>query len=222
VSVGMTLAASMSMRHVALLLSAAGLFALVGCGTDDNAVTDGSSELNEGRGALERVMDPPIAGPKSELIGASMNDVFTAALGTLTAGSGKKAGDGCTKIEAKDTKTKKVAVERLQCESSDVVRILNSDGTSKLEHYDLNKDGKVDRYIGEDGAVVQYQDTNFDGKIDLVIERVDKVKDFSLKGYDEDFPKSQFLYRVREDRDRDGKLEHEKLTARGSIPKAEE
>ena len=49
---------------------------------------------------------------------------------------------------------------------------------------------------------------------------VEKIKDFSLAGYDEDFPKSAFLSRVREDRDHDGKLDHEKLTARGALPQA--
>jgi len=95
---------------------------------------------------------------------------------------------------------------------------LDTDGTTKAEHSDLNKDGKVDSYAGESGPVVRYADTNFDGKIDLVIERVDLVKDFSMKGYDEVFPKSKFLHRIREDQNRDGKLETEKLTALGTLP----
>src|SRR5262249_4716704 len=122
------------------------------------------------------------------------------------------------KTEIRDPKVKEITVERVVCKSSDVIRTFNDDGSTKTEHYDLNKDGKVDRYTGLDGAVVQYADSNFDGKIDSVTERVDKVKDFSLKGYeDADYPKSSFLYRVREDRNHDGKLDHEKLTARGTL-----
>jgi hypothetical protein len=212
------------MRSRALFLAALstiGVLALVGCGSDDGAVTDDSSEINEGRGSLEREMDPPMASPTTPLIGAKMSEVFDQAKGTLTVGSPKEADDGCTTTQLKDTK-KKVLVERITCGKSDTIRLLNEDGTTKEEHSDLNKDGEVDRYTNETGAIAQYVDNNFDGKVDVIVERVDKLKDFSMKGYEETFPKSSFLYRIREDRNKDGKLDHEKLTARGTLPKAAE
>lgn len=223
-SAGTWIAPSVSMRARALLLSAilCAVGAVVGgCGSDDGAVTDDSSEINEGRGSLEREMDPPMAPPTTPLIGAKMTAVFDAAKGTLTAGSPKESDDGCTKTELKDPK-KTVLVERITCATSDTIRLLNEDGTTKEEHSDLNKDGEVDRYTNESGAVAQYTDNNFDGKVDVIVERVDKLKDFSMKGYEETFPKSSFLYRIREDRNKDGKLDHEKLTARGVLPKSEE
>lgn len=215
------------MRAARFLLTASlvlGACATTACsGSDDGAATDDSSEINEGRGVLERPLDPPMTPPTTELIGAKMDEVYEKALGKLTPGSGKKQSDGCTKTEVEDPDTNEVVLERVECKSSDVIRIFDSDGSTKSEHYDLNKDGKVDRYTGEEGAVVQYADSNFDGKVDSIIERVDKVKDFSLKGYDEQgYPKSAFLFRVREDQNKDGKLDHEKLTARGTLRPATE
>jgi len=212
------------MRSCLVLLAAACLasFGLIACAADDGAVTDDSSEINEGRGSLERQLDPPMAAPETPLIGAKMSAVFDAAKGTLTAGAAKEGNDGCSTTQLKNASSKKVMLERITCEGSDTIRILNDDGTTKEEHSDLNKDGEVDRYTNEAGAIAQYTDHNFDGKVDVIVERVDKLKDFSMKGYEETFPKASFLYRVREDRNKDGKLDHEKLTARGALPKAAE
>lgn len=208
------------MRRLALLVCSS-LLVLAGCNAgDDGAVTDDSAEINEGRGSLERLIDPPIAAPKSELIGAKMLDVLAEAKGTATALAPSAAIEGCTTTRFKDAKTKQIVAERVECKRSEVLRFLAADGTTTAEHADLNKDGKVDRFSGEEGAVASFVDTNFDGKIDVVVERVEKVKDFSMEGYDEVFPKSRFLFRVREDRNRDGKLDFEKLTARGALPKA--
>jgi hypothetical protein len=213
---GMRFAPPKGMRPLGCFLL--GIFALVACGADDGSVTDDSGEINEGRGSLERKIDPQLAAPKSDLIGAKLDEIFTTAAAKGTVGSPKKSKD-CETTQVKSGKD--VIVERVTCKSSDVVRILDENGRAKSEHTDLNGDGKVDRYTGEDGAVAQYNDTDCDGKIDVVVERVDKVKDFSLKGYGEEFPKSKFLFRVREDRNHDGKLDHEKLTARGVLRPAE-
>jgi hypothetical protein len=202
------------------LLSAIGLSAVVGlvaCASKDDTTTDDSSEINEGRGSIERELTPPIAPPTSPFIGAKLDDVFLKAAGSNTPSAAQKQND-CMLTDVKDATTKKIVVQRVVCASSDTVRVLDSGGTMTAEHLDANKDGKVDRYTGQDGAVSQYEDTNFDGTIDVVVERVDKVTDFSLKGYGENLPKSDFLYRIREDRNHDGKLDHEKLTAKGSLP----
>ena len=217
-SAGTAIAYYLSMRSLAVLLCS-GLLVLVGCAVDDDgSVTDDSNELNEGRGGLERPLEPPLDLPKSPLIGAKITDVYAKAKGTLAASAPKELKGDCTLTTIKDAATKNVIVERTVCKRSDVVRLFAADGTLTAEHADLNKDGAVDRYTGESGAVAQYMDNNFDGKIDVIVERVTKVKDFSMKGYDETFPKSSFLLRIREDRDRDGKLDHEKLTARGALP----
>lgn len=199
-----------------LVLFGSALFLLAGCTADDGTVTDDSAEINHARGSLEREIDPPIAVPKSERIGASIADVLENAKGTAT---GKKAPavDGCVTTTFKDAETKKPIVEHVACKASETVRLLAEDGTVAEEHADLNGDGKVDRFSSDDGVTAQLVDTNFDGKINVVVERVDKVKDFSLEGYDEDYPKSKFLYRIREDRNRDGKLDFERLTARGTL-----
>lgn len=210
----------MSKRHAWAVALA--VVALVGCSSssaDDGVATNDANEINEGRGALERELDPPVAAPASTVIGAKMTDVLTAAKGTATAGAAVKLGEDCTSTPYKDGKTKKVVVFDVQCKSSAVVRVMDTDGeTVKAEHTDLNKDGKVDRWTGADKAIVQLTDTNFDGKLDVVVEKVELLKDFSLEGYDEAFPKDRFLYRVREDRNRDGKLDYEKLIARGALP----
>lgn len=227
-SAGTPIAPLLCMRWFGILLAGSALFLVVGCSAaSDGSVTDDANELNEGRGSLERELDPPIAVPTSALIGAKLSDVLAEAKGTATAGAPTKDSD-CTTTKYKDA-TKKVVVEHVACAGSEVVRVLDTEGTTTAEHADLNKDGKVDRYSGEpgavdavvQGAVVQLVDTNYDGKIDVVVERVDKVKDFSMNGYEETFPKSAFLHRVREDRNRDGKLDHETLTARGALPKSE-
>jgi hypothetical protein len=202
-------------RLVLSLVTVVSCLGLAACSADDGSVTDDSGEINEGRGSIERKIEPQVTAPKSDLIGAKLEDVFKKASEGATVGAPKKSGDDCKTTQIKSGSS--VIAERVLCKTSDIVRLLDDNGRPKAEHSDLNGDGKVDRYTGEDGAVAQYNDTDFDGKIDVVVERVEKVKDFSLKGYDETFPKSSFLFRVREDRNHDGKLDHEKLTARGIL-----
>jgi hypothetical protein len=220
-SAGIAVAQSFSMRKLRWL-SICGVLLAVGCTSseEDGSVTDDSNEIIEGRGSIERKLDPPIAAPTNALINAKMSDVLTQVKAAMTAGAPEKLGDDCTVTKFKDAKTKKVVVEHVDCKKSALIRVLNEDGTMKAEHSDLNKDGKVDRWAGTSGTIVQLADTNVDGKIDVIVERVDLVKDFSMEGYDETFPKSKFLFRVREDRNRDGKFEVEKLTAKGALPAA--
>ena len=192
---------------------------------DDGSVTNDANEINEGRGSLERELSPPLETPKSDLIGAKMSDVVEEIAQTAKAFEVAAAG-GCEKTEYKDTTTNKKVAERLRCGSSETVRFFGSSGSVIGERADLNKDGKVDRVTSEAGfpgapAVAQYVDTNFDGEIDVIVERVADVEDFSMSGYDETFPKSKFLHRIREDRNRDGKLDFERLTARGQLPAAQ-
>lgn len=206
------------MRLLPLLILS--LVALGGCSSSgDNVATDDSNELNEGRGSLERKIDPPMAAPSSDKIGTSISEILTAAKGTLTGKVIATTDEDCKQTNYKDT-AKKQLVQHIECSKSVTVRIANEEGATISENADLNKDGKVDKWSGEDGSLIQIADTDFDGKIDLVIESVAKVKDFSMDGYDETFPKAKFLHRVREDRDRDGKFDHEKLTAKGILPPA--
>ncbi len=219
-SAGTALADSSRMRlglvHAIALVGAV----LGGCASEDNAVTDDSGELNEGQGVLEKQLDPPLASPTSDAIGAKMSDVIAKVSANKTESSPKSAG-GCSTVTFRDAQTKKPAVEHVTCASSEIIRVLDANGRPTEEHADLNKDGKVDRYTSELAAVAQYTDLDFDGRVDVVVERVDQLKDFSMKGYEEVFPKSMFLYRVREDRNHDGKLDWEKLTARGQLPKTQ-
>jgi hypothetical protein len=207
------------MRHLSILFSSA-LLVLVGCTQGDGVVTDDSSEVNEGRSALERPLDPPVTVPSSPFIGASVEAIFADAKGSATVLAPEQLVDGCSRTKVEDATTQTILVERIECQGSDLVRFLEDNGTIKAEHADLNKDGKVDRYSSETDDVAQYTDTNFDGEIDVVVERVERLKDFSMTGYGETFPQSKFLYRIREDRDRDKKLDLEKLIARGTLPKA--
>ncbi len=195
--------------------------ALVACApTQDDAVTDDSSELAEGRSALERELSPPIPAPAPVVIGKKTSD----ALAEVTAGAAsagvEKALGGCTIERFASKTTKKIVAERELCKGSEVVRALDDLGAAKVTYSDLNGDGKVDRFAGDDGAFVLYADANFDGKVDQTIERIDRLKDFSLDGYDESYPFSKFVHRIREDRNKDGKLDWEKLVAKGLLPPA--
>lgn len=199
------------------------VLAVVGCSSssNDESVTDDSSEVNEGRGAIEREIAPPLAVPTDAVvedkIGVRVSDVLARVKGTAIPGAIEKS-DDCTTQSYVDATTKKPVVSTVECERSSTVRVLAEDGTTVTEHADLNKDGKIDRWSGKEGTFVQLTDTNFDGKVEVLIESVADLADFSLEGYGEDFQASRFLYRVREDRDRDGKFEHEKLVARGLLP----
>lgn len=200
-----------------MLLRGTACFVLVGlvaCGSSDNA-TSNTSDLESGRGALTRQISPQLPVPTSDLIGAKLADV--AATVTATAGTAKKSTD-CSTTPYYDA-NKTVVYQRVDCTASLTIRFLNAGGTMKEEHADLNKDGLVDRYTNESAKVAQYTDANFDGKIDVVVERVDQLTDFSLVGYPgEDFPAAAFLYRIREDRNRDGGLDYETLSALGALP----
>jgi len=193
------------------------LLGLVACGSTDDNATSNTSDLESGRGALTRLVSPQLPVPTSPLIGAKLADI--AASVTATAGAAKASTD-CSTTPYHDANGT-VVYQSIDCKTSSTIRFLNEDGTTKEEHADLNKDGVVDRYTSETAKVAQYTDANFDGKIDGIIERVDLLTDFSLDDYPgESFPASAFLYRIREDRNRDGGLDYETLTARGALPGA--
>jgi len=207
----------MGSRAWLLLLAAVA----AGCGS---SADDGSGEgvttaddLTDPVGVLEQRLTPPLPAPSSPLIGASMADVLNEAMRGLASKQTTRDDDGCTMVRMFDAQDV-LAVEHLTCSRSEVVRILGPDGRTKAEHLDFNKDGKVDRYSSEEGRVAQFTDSNFDGKIDVVVERVALLDDFSLEGYG-DYPKSAFLFRVRESFMRDGFLHNEKLTAKGALAK---
>jgi hypothetical protein len=202
------------MRLGVTFLGAALLVACTG-GSDDLA-TDDSSEINDSRGTLERQLDPPIVAPRTDLVGAKLADVLARIQGEATAQAPRRVSEDCKETDFKANK--KLVGAHVICSGSETVRKLHEDGSVIEEHFDLNKDGKVDRYASTEGTVVTYGDANYDGKVDLVIERVDRLEDFSMKGYEETYPKESFLHRVREDRDKDGKLDHERLTAKGTLP----
>jgi hypothetical protein len=210
------------MRSLLFFLACVGATSLVACSTegDDGSVTDDSNEIVQGRSFIEKELKPAIAPPTPAVIGKPM----TEALAEATAGKGsagkKNSGDGCTVEKFGDPGTKNIVAEREVCKSTDILRLLDADGNATTTWSDLNKDGKIDRFAGEDGAFVLYADANFDGKVDQTMERVDRIQDFSLKGYEETYPKSKFVHRIREDRNKDGKLDYEKYLAKGLLPPA--
>jgi hypothetical protein len=191
------------------------VLALAACASSSDSVsTDDSSEIDESRGEIDKDLAPPLPVPTTPFIGARLDDVYAQAAGSLVAGAPQKRGDDCSIVQVKNA-SGAIVVERETCTTGDTVRVF---GAVTTEHLDLNKDGKVDRWTGSDGAVSQYDDTNCDGTVDVVTEDVSKVKDFSLSGYGETLPKTDFLFRIREDRNHDGTLDHEKLTAKGALP----
>lgn len=185
--------------------------ALVACGGSDDDASSNVSDLEAGRGALTRTIAEALPVPTSPFIGAKIADVQAAS--KATAGTTKRSADCTTTSYVGET-----SYQLLDCKTSTTIRFLNADGTVREEHADLDKDDLVDRYTSSTGKVAQYTDANFDGKIDVEIERVSELTDFSLDGYNESFPQSDFLYRIREDRNRDGALDFETLTARGALP----
>lgn len=196
---------------IRLALASALLLGLVACGGSDDDASSNVSDLEAGRGALTRTITEALPVPTSPFIGAKIADVQAAA--TAKAGATKRSADCTTTSYVGET-----SYQLLDCKTSTTIRFLNADGTVREEHADLDKDGLVDRYTASSGKVAQYTDANFDGKIDVEIERVSELTDFSLDGYNESFPQSDFLYRIREDRNRDGALDFETLTARGALP----
>jgi hypothetical protein len=205
----------MALRSVICLC----LSALAGCGSSggNDVSTADDNDLTDPIGVIERELTPPIEPPTSEHIGASTSAVLAEAMKGLASKKTTRGNDGCTLVQmfnADDV----VVVEHTTCPKSQVVRLLRSDGRTRAEYGDFDNDGKVDRFSTEDGPVAQYTDSNFDGKIDSVVERVSLLEDFSLEGYEgASYPKSAFLFRVREDRNRDGKLDFEKYTAKGAL-----
>ena len=209
------------MRSLLFFLACAGMAGLVGCSTaaDDDSVTDDSNEIVQGRSFVEKELKTPLEPPTPAVIGKKTADVLAEATKDTTSAGKKNVADGCS-VEKFADASKKVVAERELCKSSEIVRLVDGGGYATTTWSDLNKDGKIDRFAGEDGAFVLYADANFDGKVDQTIEAVDQVQDFSMKGYEETFPKSKFAHRVREDRNKDGKLEYEKLIAKGLLPPA--
>jgi hypothetical protein len=189
---------------------------LVGCSTEagDESVTDDSNEIVQGRSFIEKELKPALAPPTPAVIGKATAEVLAEATAGKASAGKKNAGDGCV-VERFGT-----AAEREVCKSTEIIRLLDADGNATTTWSDLNKDGKIDRFAGDDGAFVLYADANFDGKVDQTMERVDRIEDFSLKGYSETYPKSKFVHRIREDRNKDGKLDHEKYVAKGLLPPA--
>lgn len=210
------------MRSLLFFLACLGTTGLVGCSTeaDDGSVTDDSNEIVQGRSFIEKELSPALDPPKPEIIGKATSEVVTEATSGKTSEGKKNIGDGCTLEKFVDAASKKVVAEREVCKKTDIVRLVDAGGNATTTWSDLNKDGKIDRFAGEDGAFVLYADANFDGKVDQTIERIDRISDFSTKGYDETYPKSKFAHRIREDRNKDGKLDSEKLVAKGLLPPA--
>jgi hypothetical protein len=212
----------MVMRSLLFFVACLGATGLAGCSTqaDDGSVTDDSNEIVQGRSFIEKELATPLAPPTPAMMGKSMNDVVTEATTGKAVGEKKNIGDGCTLQKFGDAATKKVVAEREVCKGTDILRLVDAEGAATTTWSDLNKDGKVDRFSGEDGAFVLYADADFDGKVDQTMERVDRIQDFSLKGYEETYPKSKFVHRIREDRNKDGKLDHEKYLSKGLLPPA--
>jgi hypothetical protein len=184
--------------------------------SEDGAATDDSNEIVEGGSTVERNLDPPVAPPTGTPIGKKMTEVLAAATTGLTSSAPVPGKDGCSLQTFKDS-AGKAAATRQKCRRSDVVRVLGKNGAPDTVHSDLDGNGAVDQWSGKEGAVVFYGDANYDGKIDKLVESVEDIEDFSLAGYPKGYREAKFIYRVREDRNRDGKLEIEALVARGQL-----
>lgn len=210
------------MRSLLFFLACLGATSLTGCSAeaDDGSVTDDSNEIVQGRSFIEKALSPPLDPPAPAVIGKKTAEVVAEATAGKTSRGKKNIGDGCTLETFVDGTSNVAAVERELCKGTDIVRLVDAGGNATTTWSDLNKDGKIDRFAGEDGAFVLYADANFDGKVDQTIERVDRIGDFSTKGYQETYPKSKFAHRIREDRNKDGKLDAEKLVAKGLLPPA--
>lgn len=200
------------MRTIWAALLCAGVAACA-AESDDDTVTDDGNEIVEGASTVERKLSPPIAAPEGTPIGKKTSEVLAETTAGLTGSTAPAGADGCAVTSYRDTAGKTVAT-RQKCRRSEVIRKI---GDPDTVHSDLDGDGLVDQFTGRDGAVVLYADANFDGKVDKIVERVDALEDFSLDGYPKGYRETKFLYRIREDRDRDGKLEIEALVARGQL-----
>src|SRR5687767_3392849 len=163
----------MAMRSLFFFAACLGAVGLAGCSTsaDDGSVTDDSNEIVQGRSFIEKELSPAIAPPTPAVIGKATTAIVTEATAGKTSEGKKNIGDGCTLEKFVDAASKKVAAEREVCKSSDIVRLVDAGGNATTTWSDLNKDGKIDRFAGEDGAFVLYADANFDGKVDQTIER---------------------------------------------------
>jgi hypothetical protein len=208
------------MRSLLFFLACVGAAGVAACSTEagDGSVTDDSNEIVQGRSFIEKEMKPALAPPTPAIIGQAMSEIVAQATAGKTSEGRKNTDGGCTLEKFVDASSKKLVAEREVCKSSDIVRLVDDEGSAITTWSDLDKDGKIDRFAGEDGAFVLYADANFDGKVDQTIERVDRIEDFSLKGYEETYPKSKFVHRIREDRNKDGKLEYEKYVSKGLLP----
>jgi len=210
------------MRSLLFFFACVGATGLLACSnaSEDDAVTDDSNEIVQGRSFIEKELKPALAPPTPAIIGKATAEVLAEATRGKGSAGKKDIGDGCTLEKFGDAGTKNITAEREICKGSEIIRLVDDSGAPTTTWSDLNKDGKIDRFAGEDGAFVLYADANFDGKVDQTMERVDRIEDFSLKGYAETYPKSKFVHRVREDRNKDGKLDHEKYIAKGLLPPA--
>ena len=213
---GTVVAETRGMRAIWAAILCASVAACAAESEEDGSATDDSNEIVEGGSTVERNLDPPVAPPTDTPIGKKMTDILATATAGLTAGAPVPGKDGCSLQTFKDT-AGKAAATRQKCKRSDVIRVLGKDGAPDTVHSDLDGNGAVDQFAGKLGSVVLYADANFDGKIDKVVESVEDIKDFSLAGYPKGYREAKFIYRVREDRNRDGKFEIEALVARGQL-----
>lgn len=211
------------MRSTSLL--AVGLCLLAtACGasaTDENVFTEQGNEVNGLMVTLERELSPPLAAPKSEHIGASTNDIIQQAKDGLTFASTKTDETSSCKTSIYDDASKRPKLTIVDCPSAIYIRLTKGKGI--IEHDDLNKDGKIDRYTSDDGLVAQYSDLNFDGEVDLLVERISELEDFNPKVFDlgeDEYPASFYVFRIRQDANGDGKLDFERVMTRGMLANA--
>lgn len=204
-----------SLRLLGLAVAAALVAACTA--SSDRAVTDDSAEIVEGRSFLERDLDPPIAPPAPGVIGRKTTDALAEATKGAKSAGVTKLRDGCS-IERFAGANAAIIAEHELCSRSETIRELDANGAATTTYDDLNRDGKIDRFSGEDGAFILYVDANFDAKVDETVERVDRIEGFTTNGYPESYPASKFIHRIRDDRDKDGKLDHEEILAKGLLP----
>ncbi len=200
---------------VALTALSASVFA---CSAgDDGTATEDDNEIIDAQSFLERNLDPTTP-PETPVIGRKTSEALAELTSGATSVGNAPSREGCTLERFKNATTGVVVGDHQVCQRSQVIRLLDKDEHPKTTYSDLNGDGKIDRFTGEDGAFISFVDTNFDGKVDVTVERLDRVKNFSLKGYPPGYKASQFIHRIREDRDKDGMLDHERIVAKAPLP----
>jgi hypothetical protein len=200
------------------LLVAMGLFG-IGCGADPEAEAPAPEpEVTRIASSLERKLAVPIAAPADTLIGSSIDALLEARTELVArepivnlGANGKR----CT-IARFDDEAGAEQMRREQCDGgADALRV------GKVVYKDQNRDGKIDQISDLTTGSYEVFDDDRDGKLDRVVESAERITTpVSLTDFAERVEimgNGTIASRAREDRDHDGKLDVESVTATTSF-----